>query len=81
MLAPLFLNAPGFCFPPSGFRLQRFSDSGFSFSPCLPTPNSAVTLFWPRFGLHPPSWLLVRQMTKTILDLAELGNVILLKPA
>ena len=25
MLAPLFLNAPGFRFPPSGFRLQRFS--------------------------------------------------------
>jgi hypothetical protein len=30
------------------------------------------------FGLHPPSWLLVRQMTETILHLAELGNVILI---
>ena len=28
-------------------------------------------------GLHPPSWTLVRQMTETILHLAELGNVIL----
>ena len=30
------------------------------------------------FGLHPPSWLLVRQITETILHLAELGNVILI---
>jgi cytidylate kinase len=29
------------------------------------------------FGLHPPSWTLVRQMTETILHLAEMGNVIL----
>jgi cytidylate kinase len=29
------------------------------------------------FGLHPPSWLLVRKVTETILHLAELGNVIL----
>jgi cytidylate kinase len=29
------------------------------------------------FGLHPPSWLLVRKITETILHLAELGNVIL----
>jgi hypothetical protein len=28
-------------------------------------------------GLHPPSWTLVRQMTETILHLAEMGNVIL----
>ncbi len=28
-------------------------------------------------GLHPPSWLIVRQSTETILRLAELGNVIL----
>ena len=28
-------------------------------------------------GLHPPSWLLVRQSTETILRLAELGHVIL----
>ncbi len=30
------------------------------------------------FGLHPPSWLLVRQTAETILHLAELGNVILI---
>jgi cytidylate kinase len=30
------------------------------------------------FGLHPPSWTLVRQTADTILHLAELGNVILL---
>src|SRR6267154_183919 len=30
------------------------------------------------FGLHPPSWTLVRQMADTILHLAELGNVILI---
>src|ERR1035437_8459118 len=30
------------------------------------------------FGLHPPSWTLVRQTTDTILRLAELGNVILI---
>jgi cytidylate kinase len=30
------------------------------------------------FGLHPPSWTLVRQTSETILRLAELGNVILL---
>ena len=30
------------------------------------------------FGLHPPSWLLVRKVTETILHLAELGNVILI---
>jgi hypothetical protein len=30
------------------------------------------------FGLHPPSWLLVRKATETILHLAELGNVILI---
>jgi cytidylate kinase len=30
------------------------------------------------FGLHPPSWTLVRQTTDTILHLAELGNVILI---
>jgi cytidylate kinase len=29
------------------------------------------------FGLHPPSWTLLRQTTETILHLAELGNVIL----
>jgi diguanylate cyclase (GGDEF)-like protein len=28
-------------------------------------------------GLHPPAWTLVRQMTETILHLAEMGNVIL----
>jgi cytidylate kinase len=27
-------------------------------------------------GLHPPSWTLVRQMSETILQLAELGNAI-----
>jgi hypothetical protein len=30
------------------------------------------------FGLHPPSWTLVRQTSDTILHLAELGNVILI---
>ena len=30
------------------------------------------------FGLHPPSWLLVRKVTETVLHLAELGNVILI---
>jgi hypothetical protein len=30
------------------------------------------------FGLHPPSWTLVRQMADTVLRLAELGNVILI---
>ncbi len=30
------------------------------------------------FGLHPPSWLLVRKIAETILHLAELGNVILI---
>jgi hypothetical protein len=30
------------------------------------------------FGLHPPSWMLVRQTADTILHLAELGNVILI---
>jgi cytidylate kinase len=30
------------------------------------------------FGLHPPSWTLVRQTAETILRLAELGNVILI---
>jgi cytidylate kinase len=30
------------------------------------------------FGLHPPSWLLVRQTAETILHLAKLGNVILI---
>jgi cytidylate kinase len=30
------------------------------------------------FGLHPPSWLLVRKAAETILHLAELGNVILI---
>lgn len=29
-------------------------------------------------GLHPPSWSLLRQMTETVLHLAELGHVILL---
>ncbi len=29
-------------------------------------------------GLHPPSWILVRQTAETILHLAELGNVILI---
>jgi len=28
-------------------------------------------------GLHPPSWVLIRQSTETMLRLAELGNVIL----
>jgi hypothetical protein len=30
------------------------------------------------FGLHPPSWTLVRKMADTVLRLAELGNVILI---
>jgi len=30
------------------------------------------------FGLHPPSWTLVRQTADTVLHLAELGNVILI---
>jgi cytidylate kinase len=30
------------------------------------------------FGLHPPSWLLVRKTAETILHLAKLGNVILI---
>jgi len=30
------------------------------------------------FGLHPSSWVLVRQTSETVLRLAELGNVILL---
>lgn len=30
------------------------------------------------FGLHPPSWTLVRQTTETILHLVELGNVIII---
>ncbi|HWV98131.1 MAG TPA: cytidylate kinase-like family protein [Candidatus Acidoferrum sp.] len=30
------------------------------------------------FGLHPPSWTLVRKSADTILHLAELGNVILI---
>jgi cytidylate kinase len=30
------------------------------------------------FGLHPPSWVLVRQTSETILRLAKLGNVIIL---
>jgi len=30
------------------------------------------------FGLHPPSWTLVRQITDTILHLVELGNVIVI---
>jgi cytidylate kinase len=30
------------------------------------------------FGLHPPSWILVRKTSETILRLAELGNVILI---
>jgi cytidylate kinase len=30
------------------------------------------------FGLHPPSWLLVRKASETILRLLELGNVILI---
>lgn len=30
------------------------------------------------FGLHPPSWTLVRQTADTILHLAELGNVIII---
>lgn len=30
------------------------------------------------FGLHPPSWLLVRQTSETILRLARLGKVILI---
>jgi cytidylate kinase len=30
------------------------------------------------FGLHPPSWMLVRDTAETILRLAELGNVVLI---
>ena len=30
------------------------------------------------FGLHPPSWTLVRQLSDTILRLAELGHVIII---
>jgi cytidylate kinase len=30
------------------------------------------------FGLHPPSWTLVRKTAETILHLAELGNVIII---
>ena len=30
------------------------------------------------FGLHPPSWMLVRQTSETILHLAERGNVIVI---
>lgn len=30
------------------------------------------------FGLHPPSWTVVRQISETILQLAELGGVILI---
>ena len=30
------------------------------------------------FGLHPPSWVLVRQTAETILRLAKLGNVIII---
>ena len=30
------------------------------------------------FGLHPPSWTLVRKTSETILHLAELGNVIII---
>jgi cytidylate kinase len=30
------------------------------------------------FGLHPPFWLLIRQMAETILRLVELGHVILI---
>jgi hypothetical protein len=30
------------------------------------------------FGLHPPSWVLVRKTSETILHLAELGHVILI---
>ena len=30
------------------------------------------------FGLHPPSWLLVRKFSETILRLLELGNVIVI---
>jgi hypothetical protein len=30
------------------------------------------------FGLHPPSWLLVRQTAETILHLANVGNVIVI---
>jgi cytidylate kinase len=30
------------------------------------------------FGLHPPSWILVRQTSETILRLAQLGHVILI---
>jgi hypothetical protein len=30
------------------------------------------------FGLHPPSWTLVRQVTDSILHLAQLGNVVII---
>jgi hypothetical protein len=30
------------------------------------------------FGLHPPSWILIRKTAETILHLAELGNTILI---
>jgi cytidylate kinase len=30
------------------------------------------------FGLHPPSWLLVRQTSETVLKLARLGNAIII---
>ena len=30
------------------------------------------------FGLHPPSWMLVRKVSETILHLLELGNVIVI---
>ena len=30
------------------------------------------------FGLHPPSWLLVRRISETVLRLLEMGNVILI---
>jgi cytidylate kinase len=30
------------------------------------------------FGLHPPSWTLVRQASETVLHLAQLGNVIII---
>jgi cytidylate kinase len=30
------------------------------------------------FGLHPPSWTLVRKISETVLHLAELGNVIII---
>jgi cytidylate kinase len=30
------------------------------------------------FGLHPPSWTLVRKMSETVLHLTEIGNVIII---